>query len=71
MIRKSAAILMAVGFLTLSGAVARADSSQPPSPVPPWDAPKCLTFKGNPPLVNWLPCGWTTDGRRWIPLPPT
>ncbi|SPM34769.1 hypothetical protein MRAB57_2589 [Mycobacterium rhizamassiliense] len=72
MIRKSAAILMAVEFLTLSGAVARADTQPTPTPGPAWNAPKCVTFDGTPPLiVNYLPCGWTTDGRHWIPRPPS
>lgn len=66
--RKSAAILMAVGALTLSGAVAHADT-QSPAPTPP-RAPKCLTFGDQPPQWHHLPCGWTTDGKRWTPPPP-
>ena len=66
--RKWATIFVAVGSLTLSGAVAHADS-QSPSPTPPFNAPKCLTFSGQPPHLDYLPCGWTTDGKRWIPPP--
>jgi hypothetical protein len=68
-IRKSAALLMAVGALTLRGAVAHADT-QSPAPTPPPDAPKCLTFGGQPPQWHYLPCGWSTDGKRWTPPPP-
>ncbi|BBZ43750.1 hypothetical protein [Mycobacterium parmense] len=64
----SAAILLTAGALVVSGATARADS-QSPAPRPPWDAPKCLTFDGQPPRLNYLPCGWTTDGKRWTPPP--
>ena len=68
--RKSAAIVMAVGSLIFSGAVAHADTMPSPTPEPPFNAPKCLTFDGDPPHWNYLPCGWTTDGRRWTPPPP-
>lgn len=65
--RKLAAIVLAVGALMLGGATAHADPPSP-GPSPPPFAPKCLTFDG--PHLNWLPCGWTTDGRRWTPPPP-
>lgn len=67
--RKSAAISIAVGAVMLSGAVAHADTQPTPTPAPPPGAPKCLTFDGQPPQVNFLPCGWTTDGKRWTPPP--
>jgi hypothetical protein len=66
---KSAAISIAVAGVILSGAVAHADP-QPPAPSPAPNTPKCLTFDGQPPQWNYLPCGWTTDGRRWTPPPP-
>lgn len=66
--RKSAAISMAAGALMLSGIVAGADT-QSPAPAPPPGTPKCLTFDGQPPQLNYLPCGWTTDGKRWTPPP--
>lgn len=68
--RKSVATLMAAGALILSGAVAHAENNPPTTPRPPgpgFYAPKCLAFDGQ----NWsyLPCGWTTDGKRWTPPP--
>ena len=69
LIRKSSAILMAVGALMLSGAVAHADP-QSPAPSPPFYAPNCYLFGGQPPALHNLPCGWTTDGKRWTPPPP-
>lgn len=70
--RKLVATLIAVGALTLNGATAHAENQPaPPSPTPPPLAPKCLSFDFGPPAHwNYLPCGWTTDGKRWIPLPP-
>ncbi|WP_167525977.1 hypothetical protein [Mycobacterium timonense] len=72
--RKLVATLMAVGALMLSGeATARATDQPPPppSPAPDFYAPKCLSFDPGPPAHwNYLPCGWTTDGKRWIPPPP-
>lgn len=70
--RKLVATLMAVGALVLSGAIAHADDQPPaPPPRPPALGPKCLSFDFEPPAHwNYLPCGWTTDGKRWIPLPP-
>jgi hypothetical protein len=67
--KSAAAISIAVGALTFSGALAHADT-QSPAPTPPFGTPKCLTFDGQPPQLNWLPCGWTTDGKRWTPPPP-
>ncbi|WP_082957984.1 hypothetical protein [Mycobacterium alsense] len=67
--RKFAAISVAVGALILSGGIAHADT-QTTTPAPPPGAPKCLTFDGQPPHLNYLPCGWTTDGTRWTPPPP-
>lgn len=64
--RRLAAILVAVGAVTLGGVVAHADN-QSPAPVPPFNAPKCLTFDG--PRYDYLPCGWTTDGKTWTPPP--
>ncbi|WP_406814243.1 hypothetical protein [Mycobacterium sp. M23085] len=71
--RKLVATLMAVGAVLLSGAVARAGNQAPPPPppAPSFYAPKCLSFDPNPPAHwNWLPCGWTTDGKQWFPPPP-
>ncbi|TAM71535.1 hypothetical protein [Mycobacterium sp.] len=71
--RKLVATLTAVGALMLSGATAHADNPPPaPPPGPPVLGPKCLSFDSQPPAHwNYLPCGWTTDGKRWIPLPPS
>ena len=67
--RESAAIVTAVGALMLSGSVAHADP-QSPAPSPPFYAPNCYVFGGQPPALHNLPCGWTTDGKRWTPPPP-
>jgi hypothetical protein len=66
-LRKSAAMSIAAAAVMLSGTVAHADT-QSPAPYPPPGTPKCLTFDGQ--QLNYLPCGWTTDGKRWTP-PPT
>jgi hypothetical protein len=67
--RKTVATLMAVGALMLSGGIAYAENQPPPPPPGPnLYTPKCLTWDGQ--YWNNLPCGWTTDGKRWIPLPP-
>jgi hypothetical protein len=71
--RKLVATLMAAGAVTLSGATASAENepAPPPPPAPSFYAPKCLSFDPNPPAHwNYLPCGWTTDGKRWFPPPP-
>ncbi|WP_324683303.1 hypothetical protein [Mycobacterium sp. 94-17] len=70
--RKLVATLIAVGAVMLSGATARAEERPSlPSPRPPFDTPKCLSFDFNPPAHwNYLPCGWSTDGKRWFPPPP-
>lgn len=67
--RKSAAISVAIAGVILSGAVAHG-ATPTPAPSPPPGTPKCLTFDGQPPQLNFLPCGWTTDGKRWTPPPP-
>jgi hypothetical protein len=64
--RKLAAVFVAAGALMLSGAAAHADAPSP-TPVPPFNTPKCLTWDG--PRMNYLPCGWTTDGKTWTPPP--
>jgi len=51
----------------LSGTVAY-PQSESPGPSPPPFGPKCLSFDGI--QWNYLPCGWTTDGKRWTPPPP-
>ncbi|BBZ41732.1 hypothetical protein MCNS_47950 [Mycobacterium conspicuum] len=67
--RKSTAISTAVAWAILSGAGAHAET-RAPAPSPPPGTPKCLSFEGQPPHWNYLPCGWTTDGKRWTPPPP-
>lgn len=67
--RKLVAVSVAVGALILNGTIAHAGTPSP-TPRPPPGAPKCLTFDGQPPQLNYLPCGWTTDGKRWTPPPP-
>lgn len=61
----TANLLTAITTIALAmGAPAQADPQ--PAPTPPPDAPKCLTYGGQPwPHPRLLPCGWDWDGTHW------